>query len=514
MAEDVIKCYLAETRLLCSEVRKNTADPAKILNFIRMTKDNSRILKFIPIFNLLKALEGVYTAVVDERIAIRLNIEILVQEVADEICKICMMIEKNSPEIEELDIRPYIMFCDKAVVGEIFAAEKISGRSAKKNPDQESSGEMEEKSAQTSKGDGSVRISSSEIAKIVNQHEEMIARTYIISNQISMLKTSLAENDMRAVKETYKLLSNDSQTLQNSIMISHENFMSLVKDDAFLKNHQEYQGFFITANDEKYLIPSEYIFDVICQSPLNYEVKQNQKIVHYVIESESGFDEDAEEEEIPVYSLSSLLPGQKIKDLNIMDTILIVDYQSQRIGIIVDSVQKFVSLIKKPLPPAFKNFIPLQGLAFDEKYDMIPILYIPEIMRRFRALRGYDVKRFEALTKKHINKILIVDDSDTTRQIARTILMANNYVVTEAVDGIDAIEKIKQKQFDLIICDDDMPRMNGEIFLDNIRRMENYVEVPVVAMADNNLEKADAFVNKAEFKRDILIDTIKHLLGA
>ncbi|MBQ1833214.1 MAG: hypothetical protein II114_05505, partial [Treponema sp.] len=268
MAEDVIKCYLAETRLLCSEVRKNTADPAKILNFIRMTKDNSRILKFIPIFNLLKALEGVYTAVVDERIAIRLNIEILVQEVADEICKICMMIEKNSPEIEDLDIRPYIMFCDKAVVGEIFAAEKISGRSAKKNPDQESSGEMEEKSAQTSKGDGSVRISSSEIAKIVNQHEEMIARTYIISNQISMLKTSLAENDMRAVKETYKLLSNDSQTLQNSIMISHENFMSLVKDDAFLKNHQEYQGFFITANDEKYLIPSEYIFDVICQSPL------------------------------------------------------------------------------------------------------------------------------------------------------------------------------------------------------------------------------------------------------
>ena len=502
---EIVKCYLAETRLLCLEIKKNASAPQKILHFIRMTKDNSRMLKYMPIFNLLKALEGVYTAVVDERIAIRLNVEILIDEVADEVCRICRLIEINSPELEDLDVRPYILFCDKAVVGEIFDAEKISGiKSSEKNAARNESRVEESSEENQIPSDGVIKIASSEVAKIVNLHEEMIARTYIISNQISMLKTSLAENDIRTLKETYKLLSNDTQTLQNSIMISHENFMSLVQDDSFLKNHQEYQGFFVTANDEKYLIPSEYIFDVICQSPLNYEIKQNQKIVKYVIESESGYDEDAEEEEIPVYSLSSLLPGQKLKDLNVMDTILIVDYQSQRIGIIVDSVQKFVSLIKKPLPPAFKNFIPLRGLAFDEKYDMIPILHVPEVMRRFRALRGYDVKRFEAVTKKHINRILIVDDSDTTRQIIRTILMANSFVV--------AIEKIKHKQFDLIICDDDMPRMNGEIFLDNIRRMENYSEVPVVAMADNNIEKADAFVNKAEFKRDILINTIRRLL--
>ena len=511
---EIIKCYLAETRRLCSEIKKNTAAPRKILNFIRMTKDNSRMLSFMPIFNLLKALEGVYTAAVDERVLLRLNVEILIGEVADEVCRICHLIEIKSPELEELDVRPYIMFCDKAVVGEIFDAERLVGiKSSDKNLQAQEDEKQKNEESDSKIVDSVIKISSAEVAKIVNMHEEMIARTYIISNQISILKTSLAENDMRAVREAYKLISNDSQTLQNSIMMSHENFMSLVQDDEFLKNHQEYQGFFVTANDEKYLIPSEYIFDVICQSPLNYETKQNQKIVRYVIESESGFDEDAEEEEIPVYSLSSLFPGQKTKSLNVMDTILIVDYQSQRIGIIVDSVQKFVSLIKKNLPPAFKNFVPLQGLAFDEKYDMVPILHVPEIMRRFRALRGYDVKRFEALTKKHINRILIVDDSDTTRQITRTILMANNFIVDEAVDGIDAIEKIKQKQFDLVLCDDDMPRMNGEILLDNIRRMENYSEVPVVAMADSNIEKADAFVSKAEFKRDILIGTVKKLLG-
>jgi len=154
----------------------------------------------------------------------------------------------------------------------------------------------------------------------------------------------------------------------------------------------------------------------------------------------------------------------------------------------------------------------VQGIAFDEKYDMIPILHVPEIMRRFRALRGYDVKKFEAITKKHINKVLIVDDSETTRQIQKTILLANNYIVEEASDGIEAIEKVKIKQFDLIITDDEMPRMNGAILLDNLRLMENYKSVPVVAMADKPLEKADAFICKSEFARNTLVQTIKGML--
>ena len=130
----------------------------------------------------------------------------------------------------------------------------------------------------------------------------------------------------------------------------------------------------------------------------------------------------------------------------------------------------------------------------------------------FRSLRGYDVKKFEAITKKHINKILIVDDSQTIRDVEHTILSANGFLIEEAEDGIAAIEKLKLKQFDMIVCDDEMPRMNGEIFLDNVRRMDNYKNTPVVAIADNPLAKADAFVSKADFSRDYLIQTIKRML--
>ena len=511
--DDTLKCYLTETRFLISELKNHPKNYRELLRFLSMTKDNSRILGYTQIYNLYKAVEDIYKALCDKKLIFSENLVLLLNLVADKLAECCNLLEANSPEFQDIDVRPYLLYCDKAVAGEIFdpnhlirhtemdkwLAHKLKIARARKHTAEKRPDEF-------------LKIQADKISNIVNLHEEMIARTYIISNQIAMLKTAISDKNMHDINEAYKLLANDSQNLQNSLLITHENLMSLIQDDSFKKSHQEYQGFFVMANGSKYLIPSSYICDIICESPLGYETVQNQKIVKYTVESETGEEADAQVEEIPVYNLSSLLPGQKAKNLNILDTILIVDYQSQKIGIIVDSVQKFVSVIKKNLPSSFEKFAPVEGIVFDEKYDMIPILHIPEIMKMFRSLRGYDVKKFEANTKKHINKILIVDDSDTTRQIERTILLTNNFLVEEASDGIDAMERIKQKQFDLILCDDEMPRMNGDILLDNIRRMDNYKTIPVVAMADRPLAKANAFVSKSDFSRDHLIQTIKRML--
>ena len=511
--DDPVQCYLDETRSLIAYIRKSPEEYYPILRTLSMTKDNSHMMGYEPVYKLYKALEDVYKALCDEKLAFSKNLRTLINLVLDKLIFFCDMIDSDSPDMESENIKPYLLYCDKAVAGEIFEPKHLLQLTKIKNtPVKHKRSRSKSKINESEQKDEILKISSLKIARNITIHEEMIARSYIINNQVSMLKAAIAENDMRGIKEAYKLLANDTQNLQNTLRMSHENLVNLMQDDTFLINHQDHHGFFVTANDSKYMIPSEYIYDVICESPLNYEIVQNQKVTNYVIESESGMKEDAEIEQIPVYSLSSLFPDQKAKSLNVLDTILIVDYQTQRIGIIVDSVQKFVSVIKKNMPPAFKKFKAVTGLVFDEKYDMVPILNIPEIMRRFRSLRGYDVKKFEAITKKHINKILIVDDSSTTRQIEHTILGANNFNVDEAIDGIDAIEKMKHKQFDLILCDDDMPRMDGKIFLDNVRRMENYKNVPVVVMADTPLEKADAFVSKADFSREKLINTIKRML--
>ena len=92
------------------------------------------------------------------------------------------------------------------------------------------------------------------------------------------------------------------------------------------------------------------------------------------------------------------------------------------------------------------------------------------------------------------------------------ILQDNGFVVSEAADGIEAMAKIKEMQFDLILCDDEMPRMDGEIFLDNVRRMEKCAKTPVISVSNTEIPKSDVFIAKSGFKRDDLIQKIKEVL--
>jgi len=68
--------------------------------------------------------------------------------------------------------------------------------------------------------------------------------------------------------------------------------------------------------------------------------------------------------------------------------------------------------------------------------------------------------------------ILIVDDSATIRKLLAYILKRKNYVIAEAEDGIDAMEKLSHVQVDLVIVDLNMPNMDGIEFVKNLR--DNY----------------------------------------
>lgn len=511
---NVIKNYLAETRWLANTLKTQPEITREILRVLSITKDSSLILGFSPVYNLYKATEDLYKAIIDGKTVFSENLLVLIRETADKLNEMCDMIEDGRMEdLFNINIKQYLIYLDKAVAGEIFNAKNLINTNKDKTyllAENKTQEEKEENQTKKKQKNGIIQLDSSKISDLVNQHQEMIARSYIIMNQIEMMKEAMLDDDKRAARACYKQLSADAQNLQTNLLISHEQLLSFVQEEDFLAAHQDFHGFFVFANNRKYMIPSEFVVDVISESPSNYVEKANQKFVVYVQENEMGNEKNREE--IPVYSLSSLLPGTPVSEHSVMDTILLVDYQSQKVGIIVDVMQKFVSVIKLPMPSSYKNFPILKGLAFDEKYDMIPILYMPIIIKKFRSLRGYDVKKFEASTRKHIKHALVVDDSDTTRLIEHTILEGNGFFVEEAQDGISAIEKLKENQYELILCDDKMPRMNGEILLDNIRRMENYAKVPVIAISNTAIPKADVYINKSDFKRDNLIQIIKELL--
>ena len=78
--------------------------------------------------------------------------------------------------------------------------------------------------------------------------------------------------------------------------------------------------------------------------------------------------------------------------------------------------------------------------------------------------------------------ILAVDDSGSLRQMVVFSLKAAGYNVTEAVDGVDALEKAKTHTFDLVLTDQNMPRMDGLTLIRSLRELTSYARVPILML--------------------------------
>ncbi len=94
-------------------------------------------------------------------------------------------------------------------------------------------------------------------------------------------------------------------------------------------------------------------------------------------------------------------------------------------------------------------------------------------------------------------RILIVDDFGTMRKILRNVLQQLGYTnIEEAENGVQALEKLRSGQFDLVITDWNMPEMDGLELLRNIR-------------ADGNLRNLPVMMVTAEAEKDKVIEAIK-----
>jgi two-component system chemotaxis response regulator CheY len=72
-------------------------------------------------------------------------------------------------------------------------------------------------------------------------------------------------------------------------------------------------------------------------------------------------------------------------------------------------------------------------------------------------------------------RVLVVDDSALVRLYCREALTAAGFEVAQAINGIEAMEKVLEEDFDLLIVDVNMPRMDGFAFLRQLRRSEGPV---------------------------------------
>ncbi len=266
-------------------------------------------------------------------------------------------------------------------------------------------------------------------------------------------------------------------------------------------------GFFVAAQQEHFLIPAAFVREILIVSRDEVMAILNRNVIR------------VRDQIIPVYPLSSLLDNDKISNPEKL-SVVVVESLGDVIGIIVDSVIQFASLIYKPIPNNLMKLKTIQGIVFDENFDIINILYIPELINKFKGIRNIEFRKRFSNDDKEYKQILVVDDSISTREIEKSILELDGYSVELAIDGIDALEKMRNKYFHLILTDIKMPRMDGLTLIENVRRQEKFSKTPIIIVSseinDNQAFQktgADAVFNKRDFDRGSLLHKVKELIG-
>jgi CheY-like chemotaxis protein len=114
-------------------------------------------------------------------------------------------------------------------------------------------------------------------------------------------------------------------------------------------------------------------------------------------------------------------------------------------------------------------------------------------------------------------RILVVDDEEDIRMVAREVLQSQGYEVLCAVDGFDALTKLKQSLPDVVISDLLMPKMSGFEFLSVVRK--RFPQIAVIAISGEfsgidvpDSVLADAFLEKGQYSPENLFQKITALL--
>ena len=115
--------------------------------------------------------------------------------------------------------------------------------------------------------------------------------------------------------------------------------------------------------------------------------------------------------------------------------------------------------------------------------------------------------------------VMIVDDSGSFRTVVKLALVKAGYETVEAVDGKDAVGKLDGRKLNLIVCDVNMPNMDGLSFLRHLKTTGSYKFTPVIMLttesqdskkAEGKAAGARAWITKP-FQPSQLVDAVNKL---
>jgi two-component system sensor histidine kinase and response regulator WspE len=197
-------------------------------------------------------------------------------------------------------------------------------------------------------------------------------------------------------------------------------------------------------------------------------------------------------------------------------------------GLVVDRFLGGRELVVQPLDPRLGKIKDISAAALMEDGTPLLIADVEDMVRSMEKLSSADLLtkvRREAGSEDvgRRKRILVVDDSFTVRELQRKLLDHHGYEVDVAVDGMDGWNALRSGNFDLIVSDIDMPRMDGIELVTRIRHDARLKSLPVMVLSYKDREEdrqrgleagADYYLTKGSFQSDALLEAVVDLIGA
>jgi two-component system sensor histidine kinase and response regulator WspE len=196
-------------------------------------------------------------------------------------------------------------------------------------------------------------------------------------------------------------------------------------------------------------------------------------------------------------------------------------------GLVVDRFLGERMLVVQPLDRRLGKVKDIAAGALLENGDPVLILDVEDLLRSVQKLitegRLDRVKHEgEQVAAAAHQRVLVVDDSLTVRELERKLLVSRGYEVSVALDGMDAWNVLHTQAFDLVVTDVDMPRMDGIELVRLIKNDHKLKMLPVLIVSykdraedrQRGLEAgADYYLSKGSFHDETLIDAVRDLIG-
>ncbi|KAE9650165.1 hybrid sensor histidine kinase/response regulator [Pseudomonas sp. PB106] len=194
------------------------------------------------------------------------------------------------------------------------------------------------------------------------------------------------------------------------------------------------------------------------------------------------------------------------------------------------AVERFIgerTLVVLPLDERLGKVQDISAGALLDDGSVVLIVDVEDMLRsvdkllntgRLERIARHGHQAAEAARKR----VLVVDDSLTVRELQRKLLLNRGYDVAVAVDGMDGWNALRSEDFDLLITDIDMPRMDGIELVTLLRRDNRLQSLPVMVVSYKDREEdrrrgldagADYYLAKASFHDDALLDAVVELIG-